>query len=177
MKRHFTLDVETLSLGSRPVVTSVAVVLFDATGPLEWRQWYLDIAEQIKAGSSVQKGTLEFWGTQNPELFQEQFRGITSTVDFCNQYNTFLRTHSLTEDEIRVWASAPLIDHAGVAWLYEQASMLTAAPHWSLMDARTIRDISGNKKYPATREHEALSDAQALAWEVAKSFELLGVEL
>jgi len=155
-------DIETLSKRKDAAVIAIGVVLFDEhrfLGELE-----LLIDPKLTPGHRCPE-TLEWWGQQDPRVFQRMSSGTMDPWAACQAFNHFLSNHQPEE----IWASPPRFDLAILESLFEACGERWIVDHRKEQNLKTLRTIAKmmgidyNRAYDDHKAHDALSDAKAQA--------------
>lgn len=196
---HIIIDVESLSIRTCPVITSFACVLMKDDGTDLHEDAFtqnIRIEDQIRTGSQVDSATLVWWAQQKHEIFQNSLNDPVSPKLFCEHLAEWWMTHvlglsawSAHKEDFLVWASDPLLDFGGTARLHEANGFILPWSHRQQRDARTLRwlvdrrqtndwqlPVVPSKIQPVT-PHDAKSDALALAREIWRNSQVLGIPL
>jgi len=153
------LDIETL--GTRPdaVVLTFGAIKFDP-----WAEeidgdkgMYLriDVDEQSQLGREIQQETLDWWGKQDPAVFEEALGedDRVSVTEFLDQLNRFL----VGVDNI--WAQGPAFDIVILENMYRQMVRPTPWQFWQIRDSRTLFAVHGDPREKGREAaHNALMD-------------------
>jgi hypothetical protein len=192
--KHIVIDVESLSLLSYPVITQfAAVVLNVATQGAIIDQskvftYNIRIEDQIKAGAMIDSDTLGWWLERNHQTFVDCIEDPIAPLLFCSELDQWFDNNISHGEEFLVWASDPLLDFGGIVKLHEACGVKVPWNHRQQRDARTLRGLAESKlnvgggprlkvKVRPECEHNALSDALALATEISRNHLTLGIAL
>lgn len=165
------LDLETLSTRPEAVILTIGAVKFDPYSD------YIDIEnglyhrvnvdEQTALGRHVQEETLNWWGKQDPEVFEEAMSedNRIGLDDFCKDLNRFLVGVE------NIWAQGPVFDIAILENLYRQLVKPTPWQFWQIRDSRTLFGVHGDPREKGrAAAHNALMDCVYQAEGVQKIY-------
>jgi len=150
------LDLETLSTRPESVILTIGAVKFspwgddvDAENGLYYR---VNVDEQLTLGRHVQEETVQWWGKQPTEVFEEAMgeSNRVSLEDMCSGLNRFL----VGVDNI--WCQGPAFDIVILENLYRQLVKPTPWQFWQIRDSRTLFGVHGD---PRDKERKAAHNA------------------
>lgn len=173
---HCMIDIETLGHTRDSVILTVGAVKFDPYSSEEPHTPFyhrLDVDQQTELGRVTTESTLEWWGKQPPEIFEEAMGedGRTDLEVFAKDLNKYL----VGADKI--WAQGPLFDIILIEDLYRMLGIPTPWQYWQIRDSRTLFDLgSADTKLNNKSAHNALADAYAQAISVQNVLYNLGVK-
>lgn len=171
---HAMIDIETLSLSKRPVITECAITFFDENNIIESLEGYFQLDPQIKEGRKIDEDTLRFWLSDGVTL-EHQSKQCKMFNFFCNGITPFLETNKPE----RFWCNGLSFDIP----IIEQVCMDYYLPiPWkynATRDTRTLWEIVGldvkkEERYENEKAHTALGDALFQARMVQKAWKMLG---
>jgi hypothetical protein len=153
------LDLETLSTRPESVILTLGAVKFnpwgddvDAESGLYLR---IDVDEQLSINRHVQPETIDWWGKQDTEVFEEAMgeNGRVSLESTTVQLNRFL----VGVDSI--WCQGPAFDIVILENLYRQLGKPTPWQFWQIRDSRTLFGVHGDPRDKSRKAaHNALMD-------------------
>lgn len=166
MKRMM-LDLETLSLGHRAVVTAIGAVVFDDKVLYDGALILPRVQPQINMGRTVRWDTVVWWLEQEEAARQEVAVldiNRAPLVDALDMLGDFYRKHEAQE----VWGNGSNFDVAIMDTLYEEVG---GPPPWGykqVRDLRTLKSLvtAADSLLPEkddTVKHSAIGDAQRQA--------------
>jgi len=165
------LDIETLATSPDAVVLTFGAVKFNpfnASIPMTKGLYCrLDVDEQIALGRAVDPGTVDWWGTQSPEVREEALGddGRIGLVNFTRELNRFV----VGAD--RIWAQGPVFDIVILENLYRQLGIPAPWFYYSIRDSRTLLKALGDTRKPGALAHNALADCVAQAEAIQSAVE------
>lgn len=171
------LDLETLSTRPDAVILTIGAVKFDPYSDyidLDNGLYHrVNVDEQTELGRHVQEETLNWWGKQDPEVFEEAMSetGRIGLEDFCSDLNRFLVG---TEN---IWCQGPCFDIVILENLYRQLVKPTPWQFWQIRDSRTLFGVHGDPRDKnRAAAHNALMDCYYQAIGVQQIYNTLGLE-
>lgn len=156
-----TLDLETLSTRPDAVILSLGAIKFNPYSlepHYEELEMRLDVDEQLSMGRHVMDSTMEWWGSQSPEVQEAAFgdENRISVADFMRRLNKFVNR----ADEI--WCQGPVFDIGILENLYRQMETPSPWQYWSIRDSRTLFKVFGERRNMSrTNAHNAVADCIA----------------
>ena len=160
------LDLETLGTRPEAVILTFGAVKFDPWADdidIEKGMYLrIDVDEQSTLGREIQQETVDWWGRQDPAVFEEAMGedGRVKANEFLDQLNRFL----VGVDNI--WAQGPAFDIVILENLYRQLGRPTPWQFWQIRDSRTLFAVHGDPREKGRAQaHNALADCyyQAIA--------------
>lgn len=165
------LDLETLSTRPEAVILTIGAIKFDPyTDYIDGDKGLyhrVDVDEQIALGRHVQEETVQWWGKQDPEVFEEAMgEGSRVSLDaMCADLNRFLVGVE------NIWAQGPVFDIAILENLYRQLIKPTPWQFWQISDSRTMFKAHGDPRVKGRAgHHNALADCVYQAQGIQKIF-------
>ena len=153
------LDIETLSTRPESVVLTLGAVKFDPFGDKVDTDTGLyircDVDEQIALDRHIQQETVDWWGKQESEVFEEAMgeSNRVSLETLCSSLNRFL----VGVDSI--WCQGPAFDIVILENLYRQLGKPTPWQFWQIRDSRTLFGVHGDPRDKSRKAaHNALMD-------------------
>jgi hypothetical protein len=153
------LDIETLSTRPESVILTLGAVKFDPWADevamdsgLYFR---IDVDEQLALGRHVQEETIQWWGRQPAEVFEEAMgeTGRVGLEDMCADLNRFLVGVN------NIWCQGPAFDIVILENLYRQLVKPTPWQFWQIRDSRTLFGVHGDPRDKDRKAaHNALMD-------------------
>lgn len=152
-RRILMLDIESMALGPRPVITQAALLGYDLDEDelLETRhvQFYpVDPQQQIIPARRIMAGTISWWMKQSDEA-RERFEQSTST-DFqdlpalarhlISTFNTLTDGGTIPYE---LWAKGPQFDVVAIETLLEDLGLAAPWDYGSVRDLRTLLATAG----------------------------------
>lgn len=168
------LDIETLDIGPRSIITQIGMVAFDMDdqdAPRESYGIYLSLEGQLNLipPRTISGSTLNFWIKQDPKIRDVMFESIAE----CDAYslpaslNHFIRTLNEWVGERKDWtlfSRGPQFDVVNVESLLHDYSVRAPWKYNQVMDLRTIMRIANVQTSEVTSKwsgsHDAVSDCQ-----------------
>lgn len=170
------LDLETLSTRPESVILTIGAVKFnpwgddvDAENGLYYR---VNVDEQLTLGRHVQEETIQWWGKQPDEVFEEAMgeSNRVSLEHMCSGLNRFL----VGVDNI--WCQGPAFDIVILENLYRQLVKPTPWQFWQIRDSRTLFGVHGDPREKDRKAaHNALMDCYYQAIGVQHIYKLARV--
>lgn len=171
------LDLETLSTRPEAVILTIGAVKFDPySGYIDGDKGLyhrVDVDEQIALGRHVQEETVQWWGKQDPEVFEEAMgEGNRVSLDtMCSDLNRFLVGVE------NIWAQGPCFDIVILENLYRQLVKPTPWQFWQISDSRTLFKTHGDPREKGRAgHHNALADCIYQAIGVQQIYKRQGIE-
>ena len=169
------LDLETLSTAVDGVILTIGCVKFDPYSlqePHSPMYERIDVDEQTEMGRRIDDATLEWWGKQSPEAFEEAMSEedrvpVRTVLNALNKYLVGVD---------KIWAQGVMFDIGMLENMYRQCEMPVPWNFWQIRDSRTIMDLGDDSaKTSNANAHNALADAFSQAVAVQSIFKQLGV--
>ena len=152
------VDLETLGVSNNPVILSIGAVKFDSTGLGE--EFYREIAVQSceEAGLVKDQSTLDWWTTQDPELYAKAISGQQSLESVLLEFSAWLG------EACNIWGNGACSDNIWLKSAYAACGVELPWKHWNDRCYRTVLALFP-KTWRVTPKipHHALSDAVAHA--------------
>lgn len=164
------LDIETFSTKPNAVILTFGAVKFDPysdSDPVDAMYVKLDVDRQIELERDVDENTLEWWGRQDPAVYEEATseEDRIELVDFAKQLSKFLVGAG------NIWAQGTVFDITIIENLYNQLGIPAPWAYWQIRDSRTIFGAFNDpRKEFLSDAHNALADAYAQAKALQKVF-------
>lgn len=153
------LDLETLSTRPESVILTIGAVKFDPWGDdveAEAGLYHrVNVDEQLALGRHVQEETVQWWGNQPAEVFEEAMgeNGRVSLETMCADLNRFLVGVN------NIWCQGPAFDIVILENLYRQLVKPTPWQFWQIRDSRTLFGVHGDPRDKDRKAaHNALMD-------------------
>lgn len=153
------LDIETLGVGTSPVITQISAVQFDlTTGETgETFNILVDPMSCINIGNNISQSTMEFWANQSKTTFRkvvlESFLSGEDIKEALRKLNLFLKNHDINT----IWGNGIMADNV---WLESSFEKCKISPNWKYYqhrDVRTIVDIAHRLKSPNFKSDNSFS--------------------
>lgn len=174
MTIHAMIDLETLGFQPDTTVLTIGGVKFNpnAISPAYQDFYYrFDVNEQLERGRSTDESTLEWWGTQDPEVREEALgdQNRTPVLEILQALNRWC----VGVDAI--WCQGPTFDIVILENLFRQYEHHIPWPFWKIRDSRTLFQImpTDPRKEIEFAAHNALEDCRAQALCVQKTLQKL----
>lgn len=169
------LDFETLSLGNRPVLLSVGLVMFDKQGTLKEFSMNIDPKSCQYLDMEIDANTVMWWLQQSKEAQSALTLMSGSKARFVfSELEQFIKRNGIT----RIWGNGVDFDNV-VAENYFKALGLTMP--WTFKGNRCYRTVkslfSDVKLVRSGTHHSAVDDARDQANHLIQILNLKGVEL
>jgi len=172
---HCMIDCETLGTSPDAVMLTLGAVKFnpydlqDPHTPLYFR---IDVDEQTALGRTIDNSTLEWWGKQDPAIFEEAM----SDEDRIPLESMIAQINKYVVGVDKIWAQGILFDIGMLENLYRQLKHPCPWNFWQIRDSRTIMDLGDDSAKTGNKSaHNALADAFAQAVAVQNIYKQLGV--
>lgn len=152
------VDLETLGVSNNPVILSIGAVKFDGAGLGE--EFYREIAVQSceEAGLVKDQSTLDWWATQDPELYTKAIGGQQTLESVLLEFSAWLG------EECNIWGNGACSDNIWLKSAYDACGLVKPWGHWNDRCYRTVLALfPETKKVLPKIPHHALSDAVAQA--------------
>lgn len=177
MYTDIMIDCETFALGPRPMILSIAAVVFNANEPVQTYDEILgnphieafpSLTEQTALRRDIQPSTVLWWMTQD-----DAARKSVSDVSREPVQDALARIRGLIGPDTRVWSNGATAD---IVWLSTLAQECGAPIPWSYKQERCYRTVDamfrGSMEKTEPRiPHNALHDAVAQAHTLLRIFE------
>ena len=177
MAIHGMIDLETLDTRPEAVVLTVGAIKFDPftrEDPHSEMYYRLDADTQAMAGRTVDDRTVEWWGTQPPEVWQEALGDDNRTyvADFIRDLQKWLVGVEV------VWAQGYGFDMTILENMYRSVGVPIPWNFWQVRDSRTLFKCCKEdpRKSMQTDLHNALADAYFQAKSIQVAYKELGVK-
>lgn len=171
------LDLETLSTRPEAVILTIGAIKFDPYSgyiDLDHGLYHrVNVDEQTQLGRHVQEETLNWWGKQDPEVFEEAMGegNRTDLETMCHDLNRFLVGVE------NIWCQGPCFDIVILENLYRQLVKPTPWQFWQIRDSRTLFGTHGDPRDKDRKAaHNALMDCYYQAIGVQQIYKRLGIE-
>lgn len=154
------LDLETLSTHPDAVILTIGAVKFDPYSDfidLDNGLYHrVDVDEQAALGRHIQDATVEWWGKQDPEVFEEAM-GETNRVSLDTLYRDL---NKFTVGVENIWCQGPCFDIVILENLYRQMGWPTPWQFWQISDSRTLFKVHGDPREKGRASaHNAMMDS------------------
>ena len=176
MSDSIMLDMETLSTSPDAVILTIGAVKFDPYSlkephtPLYFR---LNVDEQTAIGRNISQSTLDWWGKQPTEIFEEAM----SEDDRIPLKEVIKQVNKYVVGVDKIWAQGVLFDIGMLENLYRQLGHPCPWNFWQIRDSRTIMDLGDDSAKTGNKTaHNALADAFSQALAVQQIYKQLGVK-
>ena len=172
---HAMIDLETLAVDPNAVILTLGAVKFDPNNQAEphSRMYFrVDVDSQTEMGRKVDDNTLDWWGKQPPEIFEEAL-GEKDRIPVAEMIKR-INKYAVGVDVF--WCQGPLFDFTILQDIYKQ--METPAPwqYWQIRDSRTLFNlVPRDPNEQRTGLHNALEDCVFQAKKVQKVYRQLGI--
>lgn len=161
---HCMLDVETLGVSDKAVVFQVGLCFFHPniqTGEItgQYMGWYIDIQEQLNAGSCIDWSTLKWWTAEQPAGWASHLHKMKdanmSIAQFRESFD-FIWGKFATSDTL-LWAKGPQFDVV----LLRRLLGKDPCRYSRVRDYRTIAQLFPNIEAEFNPDlHDAVADAK-----------------
>jgi len=157
MAKHLMVDMETMAVTPDAVVLTLGAVHFNPYGNGVGDSIYfrINIDDQDALGRSVDPGTLEWWGKQDPVIMEEAF----SEEDRIPLVEAMDRFHKFAWGCSHFWSHGATFDLVMLENIYRQIGKPLPWNYWQLRDTRTLFDLGYDPDMPKGEKHNALQDA------------------
>ena len=149
------LDLESLDLGPKSVVTQVGIIAVPADNPDEEIRridQYLPVQPQIQLGRSMSFSTIFWWMGQEEKA---RMRFIDNDGDDMEELLALVRSvhrkltdliNSVGRKNVEIWARGPQFDVVNLETLFSDCGLDTPWNYDSVMDLRTMLKLAGVDK-------------------------------
>jgi hypothetical protein len=172
-KLGIMLDLETLDLGPRSIITQVGIIAFPLDDPeTEMRRIseYLPVQPQFELKRTVSFSTVLWWMEQDDaarkRLRESDGNDMEELLALVRSIHRKLGDliRSVGEANVELWAKGPQFDVVNLETLFVDCGLQTPWRYDSVMDLRTLTRLSGIKTETIGREglvpHVAIEDAK-----------------
>lgn len=168
------IDIETLGVGFNAPVVSIGAVDFNPdTGQLgDTFYQNISVKSNLELGLVIDANTLQWWFTKAVDAARQNlFQDTVLLCDALEALSNFIKCHTDSEQNLRIWSNGPSFDIAILENLYDKLDMTTPWNYRDARDTRTLMDVC----YPFIRvydlvkledgavKHNALTDAMIQA--------------
>lgn len=160
---HLMLDLETLGVGERPVITNIGAVVFNIQdGVVAEFSCNLDWAEQQAYGREIDASTVKWWLKQSNEAQIE----LTSSVDAISLWDALEKLSRFYEVNMcqAIWGNGALADIRWINTAYATSAYSKKFKQWQFYQEfcyRTMKAMHPKVDIPFEgTEHNALDDAR-----------------
>lgn len=173
---HVMIDTETLSVKPNGIILTLGAVKFNPYSieePADALYIKLDVDEQISLNRVIDEETVEWWGQQDPAIYEE----ATSESDRTSLHESTKQLNKFLVGVEYIWAQGIVFDIGMLENLYQQLKMPIPWQFWQIRDSRTIFSTFNDprKEFLNDNAHNALADAYAQAKALQKVFKELGL--
>lgn len=169
------LDLETLSTRPDATILTFGACKFNPYSQEDITQgiyFRINVDEQITLGRHVDDNTIEWWGKQSQDVYDEAFNpnDRISLEQFTRELNRFI----VGADNI--WAQGPVFDIVILENLYRQMGLPCPWQFWQIRDSRTLLSSLGDpREKNKAGLHNALEDCVSQAQAVQYVFKQAGI--
>ena len=169
------LDLETLSTRPDATILTFGACKFNPYKQEEITQgiyFRINVDEQIALDRHVDDNTIEWWGKQAEDVYNEAFdpNDRISLEQFTQELNRFI----VGVDNI--WAQGPVFDIVILENLYRQLQLPCPWQFWQIRDSRTLLSSLGDpREKNKAGLHNALEDCVSQAQAVQFVFNKAGI--
>lgn len=170
MKKHFMLDLETLSTQTNAIVLSIGAVEFDPeTGKVK-KGFYHELNLVEQSHRHISASTVEWWFKQDSSPF--------TTNEKVPVRNALLLLNDFMGDEDKcVWACDPDFDCSILESLYSEQGLPTPWAYYQTRSVRTVRELAKIRGFELPKgyaSHNALEDCIRQVGEVSAYLSMFG---
>ncbi len=172
---HVMVDIETLGVGSTPVIAQLSAIRFNPMTGKTYDEFnsYICIASCLKEELMIDQGTLEWWNTQPKEvrdkvLYDGKRENI---VESLNNFNDFLGIIK----NVNIWGKGPSFD---CSILSNTCDKLKVEKKWGFWNEKCVRTVIA--LHPEVKDlkfegekHNGLDDCKHQIKQVSKVFRKL----
>jgi hypothetical protein len=172
-KLGIMLDLETLDLGPRSIITQVGIIAFPLDDPeTEMRRIseYLPVQPQFELKRTVSFATILWWMEQEDaarkRLKESDGNDMEELLALVRSVHRKLGDliRAVGETNVELWAKGPQFDVVNLETLFVDCGLQTPWRYDSVMDLRTLTRLAGIKTEMIGREglvpHVAVEDAK-----------------
>ena len=159
--RRLMVDIETLDSSGTAAIIAIGACVFDLERIYDSFSTTID-KDLAQVYGTVSQRTMDWWGTQNEEVRDRMFSGVTRPVDAATGFAAFVRRNGVHE----VWANSPTFDCVILQNLFRQVEVKTP---WPFRDERCVRTVYAigremgidySEGYSEKGAHDAVIDAR-----------------
>lgn len=170
MKALIMIDIETLALRPKGVITQMAFVAVDAEDldeEIKQEEMFLPIQPQLDLGRVIDASTILWWMKQEgraKKYFEESIGDdMDELVSLVQSFVTKLDRVCRSVEEYEIWARGPQFDITCMESLFADTGQETPWAYHRIRDLRTMMSLAGlhtdNVPKPAgLTDHHAKSD-------------------
>lgn len=161
--KHIMIDIETLGTDAHlyPVILSIAAVEFDTkgnTGSTFYRK--IDVTDSKLLGFTTSTKTVEWWGKQRPEVFEEAIKHGEKIESVLRDFTAFL--DNADKDKF-VWGNSTRFDLGILHAAFSKLGQKLPWNHYNELDVRTIVFLKPKHKIHMKfegRKHNPVDDCK-----------------
>lgn len=180
-RNHCMIDFETAATTTDTVVLTLGAVKFDPYADdrvkedRENEKMYLkfNIEQQQDHGRVINDETLDWWGRQAPEAFEEAFGDDESRIELEQGLREFTRFFRGCK---YIWGHGSVFDVMILEHAYIQYDLGKPWQFWNARDTRTMFDLGFDHEMPMDGHHHALADAMRQVIGVQNVYRKLGLK-
>lgn len=169
-KKHFMVDIETLSTAVNSVVLSIGAVEFDVVSGVILNEFYHELRLQDQTHRKIDVGTVQWWFKQ---VMEEGLpTPIYNHADKVPVRNALILLRDfLGEEKKCIWACDPDFDCVILSNLYEEYKLFTPWKFSEPKSVRTVRELAkihGIGLPEFEKSHNALDDCKRQVAEIVE---------
>ena len=135
------IDIETLGTSFDSVMLSCSLVKFDIdTGEIsDELTVYFDLQQSIDKGFKINAGTLQWWLTQNSDVFAKQFKDEMA-------HDSLYAIQRFINEDAKVWGNSASFDLGILGNYFKEYEIHQPWKFWNEMCVRTVCNINPSAK-------------------------------
>lgn len=176
-KKHFMVDIETLSTAVNTVVLSIGAVEFDIVSGAIHNEFYQELRLQDQNDRKIDQGTVAWWIKQvaeHPEraaIFLGENKAPVRNALLLLEAFLGESQVSYSANKKCIWACDPDFDCAILDNLYKEYKLKTPWQYYETRSVRTVRELSkihsiGLPEF--VKSHNALDDCKRQVAEIVE---------
>lgn len=178
-RRDFVIDLETLGTGSNSLIMSIGMACVQDDSQDIYKLLNLD--DQIRLGRTVDVSTMQWWSTQNTDLYQHNLQGNSHNFNNKDILEVISNIFNESPKDTYLWGYGSVFDNVLLKSLYETYEMVYPVFYRNDMCLRTLLSItnaSGHTipEFKSETPHHAYEDAKSEAKMLKYLLELNGVK-
>lgn len=176
------IDIETLGLDPRTVVTQFAFAAYERDDPetiIREAEEYLPIQPQLHVGRTIRADTVIWWMGQSDAaragFNQNSGDDMAELIALVQSLHRKISQVIEEADEVEIWAKGPQFDIVAIESLFDDIGLSAPWKYGQIRDLRTIMAAAGvdrhSVEFPASlTPHHALSDCKYQILQLTESW-------
>lgn len=154
------LDIETLGTNLGDVILSIAAYPFHLPYKIEPFYMKINVDSSLNLGFTTMQSTIDWWGTQPTEVFDEATSGVISINEVLTKLSEWVKG---LPGEMELYGNSNTFDNEMVKTAYNKCNIEVPWSYRQDRDYRTLFNLFKGKvaRVKPSTAHNALSDAEA----------------